>query len=148
MKQAFEATSKVIWISILIILICPLLILLGEWGYSEIRFQIWLGQDEHRFDFSGYDTTDELREALLAELPVGTPEEEVQAFRMANGYSYRKPNKTFDGDFGIGMQKSQHSNRGFFGLRVLLPGIWIIFFELDPTDHTLVDIEVIWHPGP
>ena len=77
-------------IIILIILLCCLTTLVGEWVYSEARFQLWLNQDERRFDFSSYDTPEELREALLVKLPPGSSEEQVQALLIVNGNTYQE----------------------------------------------------------
>ncbi|MFC1976253.1 hypothetical protein ACFLXQ_07630 [Chloroflexota bacterium] len=144
MKKVFEILGITLGLTVLFILT----ILIGEWVYSEIQFQIWLSQDPRRFDFSGYDTAEELREALLTKLPLGSSETEVQAFKIANGYTYRKPGKGASGRFGVVIQEAQGSSRGLFGFRVFFGGMWIIFFELDRQDHSLVDISVKWHPGP
>lgn len=36
---------------------CILAVLIGEWAYAELRFQIWVRQDERRLDFSAYDNS-------------------------------------------------------------------------------------------
>ena len=144
MRTAF----RIFGIFILTIILCCLTTLVGEWVYSEARFQLWLNQDERRLDYSSYDTPEELRNALLTKLPPGSSEEQVQAFLIVNGNTYQKPGMGTKGRFGVVMQEHSHSNRGLFGLRVFLPGVWIIFFELDPTDHTLADISIELHPGP
>ncbi len=136
-------------LKIILIVICVLLG--GEWIISESLFQIWLRQDERRVDFSAYDTAETLRAALLEKLPVGSSKEEVQAFRATYGYGYKnyqKPGGSSDGSFGLVMQRSQQGRGLFYARPFLFGGLWLILFDLDETDHRLVDIRVILSPGP
>ena len=131
------------------LIIFILVVLVSEWVYSEIKFQGWLRQDEDRLDFSTYDDPEELRQDILARLPLGSSEEELQAFMVTQGNIYRKPTDNGSyGPFGVGIVKSQ-AGRGFFGLkRFILPyEAWGIHFVLDPDDHTLIDINVISQGG-
>ena len=133
----------------LLLPVCILAVLLGEWVYSEIRFQIWVRQDEYRLDFSAYDDPEELKEAILAKLPIGSTEEAVQDFREAHGWPYRSPTASTYGPFGVSMVEYR-SGRGLFGLRGVLfihHNIWGIRFELNPTDHTLKDIHLKLQSG-
>ena len=120
-----------------------LVILVSEWIYSEIRFQAWLGQDKRRLDFSAYHTTIELKRAIFAKLPLGSTEDEIQAFMITNGDIQQEPDIVADNIFGVVMKMDQ-SGRGFFRLIAsgLVTGVWIIIFHLDPEDHTLVDITI------
>jgi hypothetical protein len=132
-----------------ILVVLVIVVLIVEWVYSEIKFQVWLSQDEKRIDFSTYDNAEELRQDILAILPLGSSEEEVQAFRIANGFVYRKPTTgVYSGTFGVGMVKSQ-AGRGFFGFKkFILPyKSWGVSFILNPDDHTLIDISVISQAG-
>jgi hypothetical protein len=143
MKRIFSALGKFLGLIVILVTV----ILAGEWIYSEIQFQVWLSQDERRFDFSGYDTPEELKEALLQKLPIGSSEEEIQAFRLAHGYIYREPS-IVRGSLVVGMQMSQQG-RGLFGLRhFFFGGLWIVLFEVNPVDHSLEDISIILHGGP
>lgn len=142
MKKLFKTLSKVFGAVVILILV----VLIGEWVYSEIKFQIWLNQDEHRVDFSDYDDAEELRDALLVKLPLGSSEEDVQTFIEANGYIFRRPvdNKSY-GPFSTGLLVSQ-TGRGFFDLREFFHLAWGIRFVFNPKDHTLIDILVVSQP--
>ena len=114
-------------------------LLFGEWVYSEIRFQTWLHQSKYRLDFSQYDTPNQLRAAILTKIPLQSSVDEVQAFRQAYGYPYQDPELLPQVPF-----YRSRANRGLFGLKslLLMPGVWVIYFELDPVDHSLIDIKV------
>jgi hypothetical protein len=150
MKKTFNTSIRILGILIIPIVVIPIVVILVcEWVYSEIKFQIWLRQDERRLDFSVYDSPEEVRDDILTILPLGSSEEEVQAFRMAHEFIYRKPvTSVYSGSFEVTMIVSQ-AGRGFFGLkRFILPyESWGIGFILDPTDHTLIDIDVISQGG-
>ncbi len=125
------------------IILTWIVLLMAEWAIAEIRFQVWLHEDEQRIDFSAYDDAEEFREVLLTKLPLGSSEEEVQTFRLANGMRYKTPYKSSD-FFGLFMAGRRY-DRGLFGLRPILfihNNSWWIRFELDPTDHRLIDIHV------
>jgi hypothetical protein len=147
-KRMWETTVKFVIVFVLLGF-CSILVLVGEWLYAEIRFQIWLRQDEHRLDFSAYNDPEELKKSLLTKLPLGSSEEAVQAFRMAHGWPYRPPMDSKYGPYGVGMTEYR-AGRGLFGLRGFLftsDNIWAIEFDLDPTNHTLVDIQVWLQSG-
>ncbi len=145
MTRLFNILLRILGSLIIFIVV----VLVSEWVYSEIKFQIWLRQDERRLDFSTYDNPEELRQDILARLPLGSSEEEVQAFRMVHGFIYRKPSvSVYSGSFEVGMIESQ-AGRGFFGLKqFILPyESWGIGFILDPNDHTLIAIDIISQGG-
>ncbi len=146
MKNFFNILIRILGGLIIFIAVA----LISEWVYSEIKFQIWLRQDESRLDFSTYDTPEELRQDILAILPLGNSEEAVQAFVMAQGSIYQKPtiSSYYDGSFLVTIVRSQ-AGRGFFGFkRFVLPyESWGIHFILDPNDHTLIDINIISQGG-
>lgn len=128
---------------VIIILLCSGL-MLGEWAYTEITFQEWMRQDEHRIDFSIYDSEEQLRDALLTKLPIGSSEEELKAFHLANreeGSKWEPKEVSSDND-GIVLRVVMVSaaKRGIIFNRK--NNRWIILFLLDPINHTLVDTKV------
>jgi hypothetical protein len=126
-----------------------LMILLIGWVPFEIRYWLWTNQDERRLDFAAYDDTEELRNDILNKLPLGSSEEEVQSFIRANGHSYTEPEKQFqyENTFGIVITESR-AGRGIFALEAMYVGGWVIFFQLSPKDHKLMNLSVRWLPGP
>jgi hypothetical protein len=132
-------------ILLIIIISVPLIcigLFLGDWVYSEITFRVWLNQDQRHIDFSLYTDEKQLREALFAKLPVGSPEEEVKAFYLANRkYSLELTEwqpKIISDKYGVALHVWTGSH-GNIVTRVF-SGRWIIFFHLDPIDHSLEDI--------
>jgi len=150
---------------VLILLAFPLLICglcyVGEWAYTDIRYQRWLSENKLRVDFSAFQSREEVRKALLKKLPVATPKEDLMAFRCENGMQHGVWLKTTDSERGYTIAECLEfckscnrmirvnvgkTNRGHF-LRRLLAGDWIIFLELDPDTHTLIDIQVKGYRG-
>ncbi len=136
--EFFVKFLKLFLKSTLVILLCLLTVLASEWTYAEIRFQQWLNQNEYRLDFSTYSTPEELKKAIFTKLPIGSSITEVQAFRQSYGYSYKEPDVIPHIPF-----YRYKAGRGLFGMRAFFyPYVWVIYFKLDPTDYSLVDIEV------
>ncbi|MBI1881930.1 MAG: hypothetical protein HYR94_27460 [Chloroflexi bacterium] len=117
---------------------------LADWVYTEITFQMWLSQDQRHVDFSLYSDK-QLREILLAKLPIGSSEEEVKAFYLANskyglvGLNEWEPREDSEG-YGVSLQVWA-VNHGNIVMR-MYGGKRIVSFDLDPVNHTLVDIIV------
>ncbi len=132
-----------------VVLVCPILICIGlyraEWEYHDRRYQNWLNEDEHRVDFNVYADTEEIREALLNRLPPGTPEEELEAFYLANRVQGEWDHRLWQPkyiahEYGI-VLRVWSITRGPL-LHRILSGRIIVFLELDPADNSLQDITV------
>lgn len=156
--------------SLLILFILPGLLCTGVFSYvffieksaTENIYQRWLNENDLRVDFSIYEGRNEVREALLLKLPVGTPEEETQAFYIANTLQVSRPygwkpeniesacwntlrSYGFSCHYGVIIWVDE-TNRGHL-LRRMFSGEYIIYFELDPDTHKLMDIQVGYFNG-
>jgi len=164
----FIAVSSLFLICIFPPLFCSGLSLLGftvDWINRENYYQHWLDQDGLRVDFSAYETKDDVRQALLSSLPVGTSEEELIEFYYANTLSRIhksawKPDNIesfcrsrkflgFDCKYGV-IFRVNVTEGGHIFQRNLFNNQYVIVFELDPETHNLKDINVMfrgWEAG-
>ena len=142
--------SKIMRLFLGLVLLC-LFGLLAERVYTEVRYQLWLRQDERRVNFKAYDDPEALRDKLLTLIPLGSSEQDARSFIIANGDPRDLPPSGGEGGygpFGVGMFASR-APRGFLAFMMLFasyPG-WGITFELDPEDHRVIEIHVRLQPG-
>lgn len=150
--------KKKLIILLTVLSLTPLAICMGvfiyDWIQAEITYSHWLNQDPLRMDFTPYEYTHNVRETLLQRYPVGTSEEALKAFFLANRTQLSDTNGDWHPDditsgcflyklpcnYGAVLQVYS-TDRGHMFNRAL-GGYWVIFFELDQETHTLKDIQV------
>ena len=154
--------KKKLIILLTILLLTPITICMGifiyDWIQAEIAYFHWLNQNLLRMDFTPYEHRHNVREALLQRFPVGTSEEELKAFFLANRTQLPHTNGNWQPDdiscaicapsysiepvsgYGVVLQVYS-TDRGHIFNRAL-GGYWVIFFELDRETSTLKDIQV------
>ncbi len=154
--------KKKLIILLIILLLTPIIICMGmfvyDWIQAEITYSSWLSQDPLRMDFTPYEHRHNVREALLERYPVGTPEEELKAFFLANRTQPSYKNRDWQpDDISCGLCTPSYSMERVSGHGVVLQvystdrghifnrafgGYWVMFFELDRETHALKDIQV------
>ena len=137
------------------------LLYISEWYYTQARYQDWLQDNDLRVDWGRFNSPAQAREAILRKISTDTSEKKLQDFYLTN-----VEGATIDGwyvksDSGYyWLNGKQHraycpNSQECVSVKIEMPLIksghffqryladrWIIFFYLDPHNHTLIDVQV------
>ena len=143
-----KSKRKSIIIGILFLTACGIPYI-GEWMFNEINYDYWIKANSLRVDFASFDTTDEAEKAILQKTPIGSSEEKLQAFFLANVKDTSvddwqvSTNRTY---YYCSETQACHAfrfevrlNNGHL-LQRLFGYIWAVSFHLHPDTHELMGV--------
>ena len=156
--------KKVLLLIIILFLATPCvgcgLLYVRDWYNTESKYQDWLQSNNLRVDWGHFKSSLEAKDAILKQTPIGSQEEELQDFYLANVDGATIDNWDPQGRSYYFLDGKSHpsycpNSQECLRVKIDIPRVqtghffqryladrWIVFFYLNPDDHTLIDVGV------